>query len=216
MSSPDTTGTFRDAIYTYDRYGLTTNITDPAGGTTDSSYDMDLRLIRTKEPDGDIASYSYYNKSNELQTSTDGVDETGRRGANTANGDTIYTIDERNEKRRAGNQDFVATIYVRDSVGNTTSEQINRYTAGTSLDQNPLPAPAAVLRKVSYTYDAAGNVASLTDPNGNVTYFSYQAGTGNLTKIDGPPGNGEGSRRVTTIEYNPDGSQRQVVDPKGR
>jgi len=134
----------------------------------------------------------------------------------TTTGDPRYTLDARNEKRRADGLDFVATVYTHDSAGNTTQVQVNRYAAGTNLEQSPLPAVQTTLRTTSYTYGAGGLMTSMTDPNGNVTGYRYQNGTGYLTEIDSPPGTGETNRRVITVTYNPDGSVQQTVDPKGQ
>ncbi len=130
-------------------------------------------------------------------------------------GDVTYTIDPLNEQRKSQGQDYVATVYTHDSYGNTTSEQVNLYSASTDLDSSPGAAPKSQLRKTSYTYGAGGLLSSMTDPRGNTTYYTYQTNTPYLVKVDAPAGTGESSRRVTTITYNPDGTVASRTDPKG-
>ncbi len=178
-----------------------------------------LRLTSVTLPGGTASSYtySYYPNSNQLQTVTDEMNEVTRRGANTSTGDTRYTLDPLNEQRRAGSQSYVATIFNRDATtGNITSVATNWYAAGTNLETDPLPAAQSTLRTVTYTYGAGGVIASLRDGNGNTTYFTYQNGTGYLTRIDAPAGAGESSRRITEIVRNADGSVQRVTDPKGQ
>jgi RHS repeat-associated protein len=216
VAQPDTGGTLRDTTYTYDRSGLTTATTDPLGNTTKTGYDTDLRPTTVQEVDGATSRLDYYPSSNQLQTATNPVNETQRQGVDTTTGDTRYTLDERNEQLRANGLGFVATVFVRDSAGNVTTLQTNRYAAGTNLESTPLPVPLTTLREMKLTYGVGGVMTSMTDPNGNTTYFTYDNGTGYLAKIDMPAGNGETSHRVASITYNTDGTISQTIDPKGQ
>jgi YD repeat-containing protein len=214
---PDTSGIFRDVTFTYNTYGMVEEVTDPLNNITVANYDSFLRLAKVTPPgNGGSYSYSYYPNSNEIQTYTNRTNETMRQGVDTSTGDVHYDIDPRNEDRRLRNLDYVATVYVYDAAGSLTEEQVNRYAAGTDLEQRPLPAPLETLRKMSYTYGTGGLLTSMMDPNGNVTYYSYDNLTGYLTQVDAPAGSGEASRRVMQITRNADGSVQKLVDPKGQ
>jgi len=221
-SRPNTSGVFQDITYTYDRYGLTTRVTDPAIGTSTVSHDEELRVMSATTADGDTITLNYHTNSNEVKTITSAAKETVRAGLDSDTGDTTYTIDPRNEELRLSDQAFVAEIYKDDANGNLTSVQTNRYPAGTDLDANPNTTPIENLRTTSYTYGAGGVMTSMTDPNGNRTNFSYDALTGYLTTIDAPAGTGETSRRLTTNSLRlaadgkaMDGSAQYTIDPKG-
>lgn len=218
VQRPDQGSTNRDWTYIYDANGQVTRVTDPVGNVTGGGYDTSLRLTSVTLPGGTATTYAlaYYPNSNQLQTFRNELGEETRRGANTTNGDTRYTLDPLNEQRRTGAQAYEAQVYNRDASGNVTSVATNRYAAGTNLEQSTLPPPSSTLRQASYTYGAGGVIASMTDARGNVTNFSYLANTGYLTQIDAPAGAGETTRRVTTITPNADGTVQRVVDPKGQ
>jgi YD repeat-containing protein len=192
------------------------------GNEAGAEYDGFLRLTRLTSPGSGSYSYSFYPNSNQLRTYMTPSGEVGRVGADTSAGDVLYDIDPRNEKRRADGLEYIATIDRYDAAGNLTSEEVNRYAAGTDLDQRPLPAPLATLRQMSLTYDTGGLVTSKTDLNGNITHFGYDTLTGYLIRIDAPAGSGEANadgspkRRVTTMTRHSDGSVTSTVDPKGQ
>ena len=208
----------RDTTYVYDRFGMTTQITDPLGNVTEATYDEYQRHY-TLTLAGDAAATNttrYMPGTNDVQFVTNALNETSHRGADTATDDTRFALDPLNEDRRVNNQAFVGTINTRDANGNVLSVGTNWYSSGANLDADPLPTPQSTVRSMSYTYGAGGVIASMTDADGNTTNYSYDTLTGYLTQIDAPAGNGEGTRRVTTITRNTDGTPQQIVDPKAR
>jgi RHS repeat-associated protein len=216
---PDDAGTFRNTTYIYRAGGEVKSVQDPLGNTTEQTRDSLLRLTDLKLPGGTQSSYtySYYPNSNQMQTWSNELGETGRRGADVNNyGDTRYTIDPLNEQRRTSNSTYEATVLTRDSAGNVTTIKDNRYAAGANLENNPLPTAQLNLRTRSLTYGTGGVITSMTDARYQTTNFTYQTGTGYLTQIDAPAGSGEISRRVWTITPNTDGTTQKVVDPKGQ
>ncbi len=216
FSMKDQSGTYQPTTYSYDQAGLVTGVTDPLSNSDSATYDANQRLTSTTDSTGDKTTVGYYDTSNDPKTVTSPANETQAQGENTSNGDVTYTIDPLNEQRKSQGQDYVATVYTHDSYGNTTSEQVNLYSASTDLDSNPGAAPKSQLEKTSYTYGAGGLLSSMTDPRGNTTYYTYDSLTGYLIKIDAPAGSGETSRRVTTITRNVDGGVQKVLDPKGQ
>jgi RHS repeat-associated protein len=221
VGRPNTAGVYQDTTYTYDKFGIVTQTIEPGGRRTTSVYDSDLRL-QSVTSEGTTTDPEYYAGSNKVKTITSTGTGTSTRGVDTSTGDTEYEIDERNENRRnhkdangQPDQSFVAIVYVHDANGNITSVEVNRYAPGTNLDQAPFPTFQEQLKKTGYTYLAGSLVASMTDPNGNVTRYTYNT-SGYLTKIDAPPGMAETARRVTTVVPNADGSIGSGVDPKGQ
>jgi RHS repeat-associated protein len=217
VKRPDQGGILRDWSYRYTRSGQVDRVTDPLGNVTDSAYDSGLNLLTLTMPGGSASTYTmtYFGNSNQLRTWVNELGETNRRGADTNNGDTKYLVDPLNEKRRTDSQSYLATHFTRDSAGNVTKAASNWYAAGTNLDTAHGATPTATDRLLEFTYGTGGVVTSMKDPKGAFTYFAYQTGTGYLTSIDAPAGAGEGSRRVTTITPNSDGTLQQVIDPKG-
>ena len=220
QSRPDSGGTFRDTVYRYTRDGLVDRVTDPLGNVSNAVYDAFLRLSSLTPPGTGALpyQYAYYPNSNQLQTATNAASEVSRRGANLTNGDTRYAIDPLNEGLRAGGTaNYDATILTRDpATGNVLSATNNRYAAGANLETDPFPAPISWTqsRTVSYLYTTGGLLSRVTDPATNYTAFGYDVPKGYLTSVDAPTGNGEQTRRVTTIGRNSDGSVAYLIDPK--
>ena len=63
----------------------------------------------------------------------------------------------------------------------------------------------------SYTYNSFGELATSTDPNGDVWTYTYDS-NGYLTQIQGPLA---GSSDVTNISYDGYGRVYQVTDSEG-
>jgi RHS repeat-associated protein len=222
LARPDSGGTFRDTTYVYDRAGDLKSVTDPLGHTTSYQRDSQLRLMSIT-PAGVGAlpyQFGYYPNSLELQTATNGAGEVTRRGAKTTTGDTRYFLDPLNETRRAtGTQTYDATILNLDpATGNVLSATNNRYAASANLENDPFPAPQSwsLSRTVSFQYTTGGLLSRVTNPASHYTAFGYDVPKGYLTSIDAPAGSGEGSRRVTTISRNGDGTVNYLIDPKNQ
>lgn len=210
---------FQDWVYAYTGAGMVTTITDPDTNQRQTPPDEFLHVPEVIEPGGSAATYSrgYFSDSNQLKTWANDLGETSQRGADVETGDTTFEMDSRNQKLAAdGTAQFRARTYQRDSHGNVTSIQDNLYAIGADLDQGPMPAPVTTERNSDFTYTTYGTVATMTDPNGNVTAFTYQSGTGYLTKIAAPHGNAESGTRDTLITPNADGTPDTVVDPEGQ
>lgn len=219
VSRPDQSGTQRVTDYESSRAGQVIEVTDPVGNMTAFAHDDFLNLASQTLPGGAASSYtySYYQNSDHLRTITNELGEQWRRVADTSDGGTLHMLDPLNEQRSSASQSFLATSFDRDLMtDNLTSISNSWYAGGTDLDQDPDANPTSTERRIDLTYGAGGTVASMKDPRGNFTYLSYQTGTGYLTGIDGPAGTGEGSRRITTITPNTDGTVQKAVDPKSQ
>ncbi len=67
----------------------------------------------------------------------------------------------------------------------------------------------------TYTYNAKGQVLSVTDAVGAVTDYAYDA-FGNLQTVTAPSNNDSGTRPVTTYGYDAVGRVTSVTDPLGK
>ena len=76
-----------------------------------------------------------------------------------------------------------------------------------------IPDSAGIAPRTRYTYTAQGQVASITDPMGTVTTFTYDAFGNRLSAVeDAGPGR---LNRTTTFGYNAQGDVVSVTDPNG-
>ncbi|MHA6883721.1 RHS repeat-associated core domain-containing protein [Ralstonia pseudosolanacearum] len=64
-----------------------------------------------------------------------------------------------------------------------------------------------------YAYDAAGNLAQITDPRGLVTTFTYDT-LGRRTQVQSPPASSGAAAPVTVFNYDGQDRVRQVTDPR--
>ncbi|MGD0167345.1 MAG: DUF6531 domain-containing protein [Gaiellaceae bacterium] len=148
--------------FAYDAVGNLTSRTDPNGHTTSYSYDAANRLVAVTEPDNSTIHYTYDEVGN-LISRTDALgrvttyiyDAENRPVVVTSPTGKIWSLDY----DAVGNMIVMHTPsggwinYVHDSLGRVM--QVN-YSDGTP--------------SVSYTYDAHGNRASMTDAAGTVYY----------------------------------------------
>ena len=222
VSNRSHTGGYTDEVYSYDRQGQTVDVKDPHGERSTSEYDEELRPTGGTS-EGVTATVTYVPGTTLTKMSTSTGAGTTTQGVDASTGETDYSLDERNTKRKADGLSYVATVYRYDGNGNQTAVEVNRYAAGTDLDQDPMPGYQAQLRKTSYTYGVGGVMSSITDPNGNMTTFAYDSTTGYLTNISTPAGSGETGRRETYITLRRggdgkarDGSPTSTLDPKGQ
>src|SRR2546425_1050148 len=168
-----------------------TQITDPIGRTVQYIYDGNNRLVQVNDPGGGGTFYTYDANSNMLSILdargitflTNVYDSNGRVSQQTqADGGVwkfAYTVTSR----------VVTQTVVTDPRGNVTTSRINGkgYTLGQTDSQGQptistrdpatnllLATTDALGRKTSFTYDAAGNTTSITDPNSKTTSFTYE------------------------------------------
>lgn len=143
-------------------------------------------------------------------------------------------------------------VLERDASGNTITVSPTGVQMTLGPASNPTPGPSiAITRNASgditevagpddgvkgedqhvlYSYNGAGQLATVTDPEGNVTSYQYSA-TGLLTGISGPNGPiqtvtygsdgritsiANGSEPPTTITTEPGAEQQVVEDPNGK
>ncbi len=237
---------------TYDGNNNRTSITDKDGHTTKMTYDVQNRLIKTVDALGNTTNTAYdpvgnvtsrtdanghtttynYDALNRMVTSTDAVGsvttteyDMGNSGSCSTCGATPGSslITKVTDGDGNGGLHVGVTYYKYDGLNRriqVVSKQFN-----TSDDEPPDPTDA-----VTYTtYDAVGNVLTVTEPDGNTTTYVYDAdnrktketnaagdvtmwnydGVGNVTSMTAPTTN------VTTNTYDADDRETQVTDGGG-
>jgi RHS repeat-associated protein len=192
--------------YSYDAHGNLISATD-ATGTTTLQYDSADRLTQVTYPDGRSLQYTYDAAGRRTSmvdqsgfTARYAYDSLGRlTGMRDAQGNSIVTY----------SYDAAGRLTEEDAANGTYTTY--RYDAAGELLHlvNFGPRPAAgqdgpVLSRFDYTYDALGNVASLTTLAGT-TMYGYDA-DGRLTSISLPSG------RSITYAYDAAGNRVAVTD----
>jgi len=215
--------------------GDLTAITDTVGRQVTLTYDTAHRLIQLQDPIGRKVTYAY-DGAGRLVTVTDRIGsgagpaaahqwQYGYDGATTH----LSTITDPDGRVRAtSTYDAQGRVtQQRDALAALTTMA---YSAGQTVITDPRGHAATytfdtrmrVLSQsdvvgantyaISYTYDAAGNRASVSDRNANRTDFTYDARGNLLTKTDPSVA---GSRPITTFAYDAKNNLTGITDPLG-
>jgi RHS repeat-associated protein len=186
---------------------------DPAGERTAYQYDAAGRLTRLMQPKGvqttntdqDFAAFFEY----------DALDRVTKRTQYAVNAGGTVT-DTRTSLLCYGAQgDLTSVTSPRAGLtsvdcSSPTTPYTTRYTY--DLAHRRLTTTDALAHQSGVTFDANGNVATLTDPTGALTTRNYDQ-RNLVTKIIEPF---NGTRTLTTkLEYDPVGSLKRVVSPRG-
>jgi RHS repeat-associated protein len=166
--------------WTLDERGLPTSETDPDGNVTSYAYDEAGRLAVTTGPP--------------VPVQAGGGTPVIAHPVSEAGYDTFG--DESEDKDPDGN----ITSYGYDADGRQVSQTSPSYTQPSTGD--------VITPQSTQQYNAAGEVASATDPDGNTTTSSYDQ-LGDLTSQQAPDGG------VTSYAYDTDGDQLSVTGPTG-
>ncbi|NEZ66600.1 tandem-95 repeat protein [Leptolyngbyaceae cyanobacterium CCMR0082] len=216
----------RTTTFEYDGRNLQTKTIDPLGNTVTSEYDANGNLVTLTDGEGNITTYEYdalnrqtaiidalnsatsmtYDPEGNLLTFTDPEDNT-----------TGYTYDALNRLTTETNELGFSRTYTYDAVDNMiastdrngrdrtyTYDNLNRLVQEQWLDETDIP-----IETITSTYDAIGQLKSITDSNSANT-FTYDA-VGRLLSADnsGTPG-----IPPVLLEYTYDavGNQLSVTD----
>ncbi len=192
--------------YVYDPNGNLTNLTDANSHTTQNGFDLLNQLNKETLPLGQVQTRTYDTAGN-LLTLTDYNGHT-----------TTYTYDSQNRLLSkipdpALNEPTVSFTYtatgkrasMTDASGTTTYSYDN-------LDR--LKTKATPQGTLSYSYDAAGNVASIQSSNANGTSVSYTYD--NLNRLSTVVDNRlPAGQNTTTYTYDPASNVATVTYPNG-
>jgi RHS repeat-associated protein len=201
-------GNFRDKGFTYDSRGNMTWVMDRRWNFFSYEYDTMNRMIRAND------SYGYnedivYDRRGFVTSTTDKLGRTSSIEYD-ALGRPVKTVDPLLNTKlftydAAGN--LITAVNERGYATHYEYDPVNRATKTTE--------PASVegaQRITSYTYGQHGQhgkVATMTDPLGNVTSYSYDP-LGRITTVTDP------ALGVTQIAYDKNGNRTQVTDAEGR
>lgn len=190
-------------------------------GTSSFTYDpVTLGVSTTTDADGNVRTFSYDDHGNKTAES----DPLGFT--------TDYFYDDNDNLVETIDANGVATVTTYDPntavPTSTTLTKANNVVESTTGNFGPAPTrtvrsyyddaahPADLNRSVdangkttTYTYDSAGDKATVTDPLGDQTRFGYDTGTGWLTSAVDPNG------KTTSYELDAFGQLRKTTDPLG-
>ncbi len=192
--------------YAYDNYGNRIGVTDPTGATAVYTYDAVDRVTAVTDPLGRARSFTYDASDNQLSiTEPDGAT-------------TTTTFDEYNRPTAVTDPLGNTTTSTYDHNGNLTSrtsplgytttwayDSLDQLTSAVAPKGNVAGAYPATQR-TEYTYDANGNLTSVTDPTGAITTYSYNGENQQTSSTDAL---GE----TTTYAYDTRARVAEVVDP---
>jgi RHS repeat-associated protein len=149
--------------FEYDAAGYLKQITDPLGRTASFSYDLAGRVTRATQPDGEAVVFGY--------------DANGNLASLTPPGQPAHTF-----AYSAVNQ---PTLYAPPKVDGGSPD--TQYEYNTDRQLTKITRPDGQIVQLDYdTADCAcGRLSSLTQARGKTT-FSYDATTGNPTRIEAP------------------------------
>ena len=214
--------------YWYDGRGNVVAMEDPTGLWTKSVYDGAGRLVETYQTDGaaylaDVA--AGVTDAATLYAAATGVAADHVLSQTTyaydGDGDVTETVES---DRLPTDADTLAGGLAGDGVGTVparvsyaadyydaddrlTAEADFGTAAPTAAQLSAVPTGSAALLVTAYAYDAAGNVASVTDPKGLVTAYAYDA-LGRVTEtVADDIGNGtptDSTNQTTAYAYNGD------------
>ena len=222
----ETSTTGASLTITRDSQGRVTSITDPMGNTTTYTYDFYGDLVAVTDPEGNVTRYTY-DTDHTLEQVYDPLGREGERVEYDANGRITEIIDPNGNVTMMNTDLGTRTQTITDSSGGVTTEVFDANgnvirtisptgaitdrtfdSLGDVLTQTTYDADGAALT-TTYTYDAAGNETSMTDPNGATTRYTYNSAGQLLTTTD-PLGN------VSFTQYDAQGNVIQTVDPDGK
>lgn len=179
--------------WTYNGANQVTSTTDPLNATTTYAYDALGNLISVSKPitapDGtaQTATTTYeYGSSAFPSVATSVTDANGHT--------TSATLDSHGNTATQTRPDGATSVTTWDADGRVTSAAS--------------PRQAVAGKATTYHYDAAGNVADITDPTGHSEHQSYDD-NGNPTSLTDRNG------RTTTYAYNADDELTATTRPDG-
>jgi YD repeat-containing protein len=188
--------------YSYDALNREISITNPKNNITYYSYDSMNNLLNITDANNHLTKYEYddfrrlkkviYPSGNQTQGSYDNVDNLIQR--KDAKGlITNYTYDELNRLVKVTYPDNSDITYQNDELGNIIKVMNNAsFIENTDCNYDALNRIISIKvnygsfnKTINYTYDEVGNRITMTDPEGNITYYSMDA-LNNVINITGP------------------------------
>ena len=182
------------------KYGEVSEYTDRNGNTTYYEHDGNGNVIRQVSPDGSTKEYTYDSYNNLLSE----MDELGKY--------TFYVYDANgvNLQKKAqplnGTDVYSATATQSDFAITTYAYYTDYGTHNINGLKNTVTDPEGNV--TTYTYDEYGNTATITSPESKTTTYDYNA-LGWLQSVTTPKG------YTTTYYYDKNGNMLKQVNPDG-
>jgi RHS repeat-associated protein len=187
-----------ETVLTYDTAGRPLTVTSPEGAVTAWTYDDAGRVLTETTPGGGTTTITYVGDRPETITDPGG-------------GVTTHTYGWTGELTQTEHPNGEVTTYQYDGAGRVwetdgpgPGRDITQHGPLSRVDMEIDPA----WNSTSYGYDADGNVAGVTLPDGGTTNTTYDSEGRPLTVTDAVGG-------VTTNTYDADGRLATVTDPEG-
>jgi RHS repeat-associated protein len=202
--------------YTYDDLKRVTIVTQPGGGQTKNTYDKAGNLKTVEDSLGNITQYEYDPVGRliktidpDLKVTESFYDDAGRliQTVDARENHTTYTYDEAGRQKSVIDQLEGTTTYEYDEVGRRAAViDANQNRTTYTYDQQDRVVAVTNASGTVYTeYDAAGQVLSRKDANGNKVEFTYTALGQLKTQKDAAGG-------TTTFGYDVVGNRISVQD----
>jgi YD repeat-containing protein len=181
--------------FEYDRNGHLVKTTDGLGQSVKNAYDNAGRLASVTDANGNVTKFEY-----------DVVDRILKKTIAVPGGTdltTQYTYDAQGRVLTVTDPNGIVTQTAYDVRGQVTSVTVDPVTP-----QNP----QGLNLQTRFDYDGRGKVLRVTDPNGHVTQYKYDALGRRIQQIVDPDGL---LRLQTDYAYDLNGNVTQVTDPNG-
>ena len=198
--------------YTYDSSHLLLTKTDPTGAVVTNTYDAQARVSSQTDALGELTSFVYTGTASDPSTTTTVTDPEGRVTSNAFSGGlltqrTLGTGPTAITTRYEVDPSSLATVGVTDALGRST-----RYTYDSAGNLTTLTGPDGSMTSV--TYDSLGDVTSVTDARGQRRSYTYDS-LGNLLTAAVPTSAGDSVSTITRDSTHP-GDVTAIRDPLGR
>lgn len=204
----------RVVTYQYDGSGRLWKVTDRNNKTTTYTYDGTSQRLATIPDARTVTTLTLtYDGSGRVATQKDG------RGLVTGDVTTFGYLVNPDSTR-----DTTVTAPVTSFEPSFHPTLIDSYDANSWLVQRVTAPSSTGTLTQSYTFDAAGNQLSATDPRGNTTNFCYDVdytgatisgAAGNLTRVIAPSPTPGAARPVILTTYDAKNNVLESVAPKG-
>ncbi|WP_264935957.1 polymorphic toxin-type HINT domain-containing protein, partial [Streptomyces sp. A012304] len=200
--------------YTYTRTGKVLSVTDPTGARAETTYDDLDRPVTTTQIERKPLPGAFTTR-NEYDDAGNVVKQTSPGGAVSQ-----YTYDGLSQLTRLQEASGAITQFGYDASGREVrrTDGMGRTSAklydplGQLVQDKDLDPVNSLIRKVSYTYDKAGNLATSTNPLNRTTTYAYDA-MNRLTSQTEPVSD---TKSITTsFGYDELGNRTRYTDGRG-